>query len=218
VQGRRSDREATTNTVADLDARRGLPPGQRVASEWRVSHYGPVPRRTDPAGWDLRISGATASGHDHLLDLAALDALPRVRVRADLHCVSGHTVLDLCWSGVPTKALFDLVPPREDVRYVMAWAQFGYSTNLTRADFAAEGALLATHVADRPLEPERGGPLRLVVPHLYSWKGPKWLRQIEYLTQDRRGFWEERGYHNSADPWSGRRYSHQEETGEGPPL
>ncbi|HEY8457897.1 MAG TPA: molybdopterin-dependent oxidoreductase [Actinopolymorphaceae bacterium] len=207
-----------TNVIANLDVRRGLPPGQKVARTWKVSHYGPVPRRTDPASWDIHVFGATASGREHVLDFDDLDALPRISVRADMHCVSGYTTLDLHWSGIPAWALTELVPPRDDVRYVMAYAQFGYSANLRLSDFLAEGTLLATHVDGMPLPPEHGGPLRLVVPHLYAWKGPKWLRAIEYLTHDRRGFWEERGYHNIGDPWSGRRYSYQEETGEGPPL
>ena len=199
-----------SDPATQIEARRGLPPGQKVASEWRVQHYGRVPQVKDPAHWDLMVFGATASGHDYIIGLPTLASLPRVRVRADHHCVSGYSTLDLTWEGVQTRALFDIAPPHDDARYVLAWAQYGYSANLSRADFAADTSLIATHVQGEPLAPERGGPLRLVVPHLYAWKGPKWLRAIEYLTEDRRGFWEERGYHNDADPWSGQRYSYQE--------
>lgn len=216
VQGGPSD--ACVGTATRIDARQGLPPGQRVAREWKVYHYGPLPRPKDLASWDLRVFGATASGREHVFDLDALTDLPRITVDADLHCVSGFSVLDLTWEGIPAQRLLELAPPRDDVRYVVAWAQYGYSANMSLADFTAPTTILATRVNGQPLSVERGGPLRLVVPHLYAWKGPKWLRAVEYLTHDRRGFWEERGYHNLGDPWSGRRYSHQEETGEGPPL
>ncbi|MBE1610860.1 DMSO/TMAO reductase YedYZ molybdopterin-dependent catalytic subunit [Actinopolymorpha pittospori] len=216
MQSRRMRTRVTTATGAEIDARHGVPAGQRRAETWKVVHYGPVPRRTDPQLWDFRVTGATASGEEHVLDRATLDRLPHVTVRGDLHCVNGFSMFGLSWTGVPTTALLDLVPPRADVSHVMAWAEYGYSANLRLSDLRVESTLLATGVDGAALTPERGGPLRLVLPHLYAWKGPKWLRAIEYLTEDRRGFWEERGYHNIGDPWSGARYSYQEEAGEGP--
>ncbi|CAL9403321.1 Protein-methionine-sulfoxide reductase catalytic subunit MsrP [Nocardiopsis dassonvillei] len=93
----------------------------------------------------------------------------------------------------------------------MAWGEYGYGANLRMDDFLAEGVLLATHRDGEPLAPDHGAPLRLVVPHLYGWKSVKWLRAVEYMTADRRGFWEERGYHNRGDPWREQRFSHQEE-------
>jgi DMSO/TMAO reductase YedYZ molybdopterin-dependent catalytic subunit len=116
--------------------------------------------------------------------------------------------------GVPAQAVLDRVPVAADATHVMVWAEYGYSSNLTLADFAR--ALFATHRNGEPLTPEHGAPVRLVVPQLYAWKGPKWVRGIEYLTADRRGFWEERGYHNRADPWLEQRYSYQELPGDGP--
>ena len=92
----------------------------------------------------------------------------------------------------------------------MAWAEYGYSANLRIEDFASDRTILATHHDGEPLSAEHGWPLRLVVPHLYGWKGPKWLRMIEYLTDERRGFWEERGYHTQGSPWEEQRYSYQE--------
>ena len=92
----------------------------------------------------------------------------------------------------------------------MVWADYGYSANIRIGDFAADSTLLATAVAGEPLTPEHGCPMRLVVPHLYGWKSVKWVRAVEYLTEDRRGFWEERGYHSSADPWREERFSYQE--------
>jgi DMSO/TMAO reductase YedYZ molybdopterin-dependent catalytic subunit len=93
---------------------------------------------------------------------------------------------------------------------VMTWAEYGYSATIRLEDLADDGTVLATHLHGEPLTPERGYPLRLVLPHLYAWKGPKWLRGLEYLRGPRRGFWEERGYHVHGDPWQEERYSYQE--------
>ncbi len=129
------------------------------------------------------------------------------------------TVPDLTWEGVSAAAVLRAVPPAPAVTHVMIRADFGYSANVRIADFAAEDTLLATHLEGAELTPEHGYPLRLVVPSLYAYKSVKWLRAIEYLVKDRRGFWEERGYHNTADPWQEQRYSYQERPpGEGPPL
>jgi DMSO/TMAO reductase YedYZ molybdopterin-dependent catalytic subunit len=186
-----------------------LPPAQRPARGWPVVHYGPVPRNR-PDTWDLRVFGATASGDELRLDLEELAALPRSTVRSDMHCVTKWTVRDLDWGGVLTSTLLGLEPPADAVRHVMVWAEYGYSANLPLAAFADPGTVLATHVGGEPLTPEHGWPLRLVCPSLYAWKSAKWVRAIEYLVEDRRGFWEERGYHNHADPWRDERYSYQE--------
>ncbi len=188
---------------------RGLPPAQRPAHGWPVVHYGPVPKHR-PETWDLRVFGATADGAELLLDAEAFAALPRASRRGDLHCVTKWTVSDLEWSGVAASDLLAMAPPAADVRHVMVWAEYGYSANLPMAAFAAPSTLLATHVDGRPLTAEHGFPLRLVCPSLYAWKSAKWVRAIEYLVEDRRGFWEERGYHNSANPWRDERYAYQE--------
>jgi DMSO/TMAO reductase YedYZ molybdopterin-dependent catalytic subunit len=186
-----------------------LPPGQRLAVGFPVLHYGPVPR-FKPETWRLTITGATLDGVDRALDIETVCELPRIQVRADLHCVTRWTVPDLSWEGISARAILERYPPSPAATHVMAWAEYGYSANLRLTDFAAPDVVLATHRDGRPLEPEHGGPLRLVVPHLYAWKGPKWLRGIEYLAGERRGFWEERGYHTVGDPWQEERYSYQE--------
>jgi DMSO/TMAO reductase YedYZ molybdopterin-dependent catalytic subunit len=188
---------------------RKLPPGQRLMDSPRVQHYGPVPR-FKPATWRLSITGATADGREQHLDVVAFDRLRRTQVVGDLHCVTKWSTPDLVWGGVSTRTLLELVPPADDVTHVMAWAEYGYSANLALDDFAAADAVLATDLNGQPLTPEHGYPLRLVVPHLYAWKGPKWLRMVEYLVGERRGFWEERGYHTRGDPWTEERYSYQE--------
>ncbi|MFF1699718.1 molybdopterin-dependent oxidoreductase [Streptomyces sp. NPDC058257] len=187
-----------------------LPPGQRLAKGWPVSHYGPVPRFR-PERWTFQVFGATAGGEKHSWTFEDLAALPRVTVLADLHCASGTSTTGHEFFGVPASALLDLAPPAEGVSRVMAWAEYGYSANLRMTDLTAASTVLATHHNGEPLTAEHGFPLRLVVPHLFGYKGPKWLRGIEYMTEDRRGFWEERGYHNTADPWAGQRYAYQEE-------
>ncbi|RPK34314.1 TMAO/DMSO reductase [Streptomyces sp. ADI92-24] len=186
-----------------------LPPGQRLAKGWPVSHYGPVPRFR-PERWTLQVFGATMSGEKYSWAYEDLAALPRVTVFADLHCASGTSTTGHEFFGVPASILLELAPPAADVSHVMAWAEYGYSANLRLSVFTADSTVMATHHNGEPLTVEHGFPLRLVVPHLYGYKGPKWLRTIEYMTQDRRGFWEERGFHNIADPSTGRRHSYQE--------
>lgn len=192
-----------------------LPPGQHLAKSWPVLHYGPVPRFR-PERWDLLVFGATESGREHRWDWPGLCDLPRCTITADFHCVTKFTIRDASWEGIATADLLRLAPPAPDVTHVMVWAEYGYSANLRIGDFADDLSLLATHLGGAQLSPEHGYPVRLVVPRLYGWKSVKWLRAIEYMTADRRGFWEERGYHNRADPWREQRFSYQEAAGEGP--
>lgn len=194
-----------------------LPPGQYIPVSWPVLHYGRVPS-VNLESWDLRVAGATESGREQRWRWPEFAALPRCRVIADFHCVTKFSIPGIAWEGVPAAALLRAVPPAEAVTHVMVWADFGYSANVRIADFAADDTLFATACNGAELTPEHGYPVRLVVPGLYGWKSVKWVRAVEYLTRDRRGFWEERGYHNTADPWREQRYSYQERPGEGPPL
>lgn len=178
-------------------------------------HYGPVPR-IDLASWSLQVLGETADGRTHSWDWDELARLPRTVVEADFHCVTKFSVFDNTWEGVALRTVLDLAPPAPDVTHVMLWAEYGYGANVRLADIDRPDALLATHRNGEPLTRDHGAPLRAILPHLYAWKGPKWLRGIEWMTEDRRGFWEERGYHNLADPWREQRYSYQEEPGDGP--
>lgn len=109
-------------------------------------------------------------------------------------------------------------PPAENAAHVLIWAEYGYSSNVRLSDFAAANTLFAHTRNGVPLTPEHGWPLRFVCPALYAWKSTKWVRAIEYLTEDRRGFWENRGYHNLGEAWGEQRYSYQERPGDGPPL
>jgi DMSO/TMAO reductase YedYZ molybdopterin-dependent catalytic subunit len=209
--------ENPPDRAADGDPSGPLPPGQYIPRTLPVLHYGPIPA-FHPDTWDLRIFGATASAEEAKLSWPDVETLPTCEVMADFHCVTKFTVPGIRWGGVLAADLLLQFPPAATVTHVMIWADFGYSANVRITDFAADDTMLATHRDGVPLTPEHGSPLRLVVPSLYGWKSVKWVRAIEYLTVDRRGFWEERGYHNTADPWREQRYSYQELDGEGPPL
>jgi DMSO/TMAO reductase YedYZ molybdopterin-dependent catalytic subunit len=193
-----------------MGSEEGLPPGQYVPRGWPVLHYGPVPRFR-PERWDLRVQGATASGREYHWTWPDVDTIPRDHVTADFHCVTKFSVTGLKWEGILSSTLIGLAPPAEEVTHVMVWAEYGYSANLRMIDFLTDTTLLATHCDGERLSLDHGGPLRMVVPHLYAWKSVKWVRAIEYLTAERRGFWEERGYHKTADPWREQRYAYQED-------
>ena len=194
-----------------------LPPGQHVQASMPVLHYGPVPacnRQT----WDLRVYGATRADRERRWTWDGFRALPRTEIIADFHCVTKFSVLGITWLGVPAADVLRAVPPSERATHVMVWADFGYGANLPLEAFGAPDTLLATHRDGKELTPDQGYPVRLVIPSRYGWKNVKWVRAIEYMIGDRRGFWEERGYHNNADPWREQRYSYQELPGEGPAL
>ncbi|GLZ10495.1 oxidoreductase [Actinomadura sp. NBRC 104425] len=194
-----------------------LPPGQYIPRGWPVLHYGPVPRFR-PESWDFRVFGATESGGQYRWTWEEFERLPRTRAVGDFHCVTKFSILDNEWEGVPGSTVVELAPPHPDVTHVMVWAEYGYSANIRMSDFLADTTMFAMYRNGERLTPDHGFPVRLVVPHLYAWKSVKWVRGVEYMVKDRRGFWEERGYHNVADPWNEQRYSYQEEEGEAPPY
>ena len=175
----------------------------------RTVQYGRVPRIA-LATWSLRIGGDTLDGEALSLSWADLASLPRTVVRADHHCVSRNTTLDLLWSGVAARTIVEMEPPADDVAHVLVSAARGYSTNIRLEDLSSSRAVFATHLDGEPLSPEHGWPLRLVLPHLYGWKGPKWVVTIDYQRYVERGFWEQRGYHLTGDVWREERYSYQE--------
>ena len=194
---------------AELPPDRSLPPGQHLVSPLPVMHYGPVPPER-PQRWCFTVGGATADGREREFRMAELLALPTSEVVADLHCATHWSVLDQRWSGIPVREVIELAPPTEGVDQVLVFAEYGYSATVRLEDLASARSLLATGLDDRPLTREHGAPMRLVIPHLYSWKGPKWVRGWNYLTAPERGFWEERGYHMRGDAWLEERYAYQE--------
>ncbi|SON56356.1 Sulfoxide reductase catalytic subunit YedY precursor [Hartmannibacter diazotrophicus] len=181
-----------------------LPPGQHLTRDWPVLDLGiqpDVPLST----WRLQILGKVAEPLD--LSWDDFQALPQSTFLSDIHCVTTWSRYDNTWEGVSTRDLLMRCDPAESATHVMLHSYDGYTTNLALEDFAAPNALIATHWQGQPIAREHGGPARLVVPHLYFWKSAKWLRAIEFLEADKRGFWEVNGYHNHADPWAEERYS-----------
>jgi DMSO/TMAO reductase YedYZ molybdopterin-dependent catalytic subunit len=188
------------------DAER-IPPGQYVTEKWPVLTYGPTPQIT-PSDWSLRIFGAVEA--ERRLSRDEFQALPRHEVTADFHCVTRFSTLDNRWSGVLTRTLLEGLDIAPGTAHVQVHCYGGYTTNLPLEDFLSERALLADRHAGEPLAPDHGGPVRLVVPHLYAWKSAKWIQAIELLENEVRGFWEDNGYHHYGDPWSEQRFSSQE--------
>jgi DMSO/TMAO reductase YedYZ molybdopterin-dependent catalytic subunit len=188
---------------------RSFPPGQRLTPTLRPVHYGRVPH-IDLTNWSLRIGGDTLDGGAVSLSWADLMSLPQTVVLADHHCVAHHTTRDLRWSGVAARTIIEVAPPLAGVEHVLVSAAKGYSSNIRVGDLASPRAVLATHLDGEPLSPEHGWPLRLVLPHLYGWKGPKWVGAIDYQRYAERGFWEQRGLHFTGDAWREQRYAHQE--------
>lgn len=184
-----------------------LPPGQHVVTNWPILDLGTRPQ-VSPERWQLRIFGAVEE--QVTWDWATLMAQPQVRPVSDIHCVTTWSRYDNHWEGVSTAVVLAAVRPKPEARFVILHGYDDYTTNLPLADFAAPDALLAHRWEGEPLPVEHGGPVRLVVPHLYFWKSAKWLRRIEFVTEDRRGFWEERGYHDRGDPWAEQRYHDDE--------
>jgi DMSO/TMAO reductase YedYZ molybdopterin-dependent catalytic subunit len=168
-----------------------------------VLHYGPIPE-FDPAAWDLRLFGLVEE--ETAFTYQQITALPARRIVADIHCVTGWSMLDTTWEGVPFRSLLDRTRPMPEARYVVVHCDGGYTTNLRLVALMEDDVLLAYRYDDAPLPPHYGHPLRLVVPSLYFWKSAKWVRGIEFSAQDRPGFWETRGYHNNGDPWKEERY------------
>ncbi len=185
-----------------------LPPGQVQTRKWPVLHAGPVPP-FDPQRWDFTIFPAPLVEPVLRWTWAEFTTLPRVGVRADMHCVTRWSLLDNLWEGVATRELLRHVRVSPRAKFVMVHCEYGFTTNLPIEDFFAEDALFALKRNGQDLTPEHGYPVRLVVPRLYAWKSAKWVRGVEFMEQDRPGFWESwehGGYHMRGDPWQEQRF------------
>lgn len=180
-----------------------LPPGQVETRKWPVLHYGSVPR-IDPATWRFRVWGAVERPFE--LSWQEFAALPRAEVLCDIHCVTQWSRYDNVFGGVPVPELLARARPTTEARFVLVHGAPDFTTNLPLADLDRDANLLATHHNGIELDPEHGGPVRLVVPHLYFWKSAKWLTGFELLEEDWPGFWEQNGYHMRGDPWGEERF------------
>jgi DMSO/TMAO reductase YedYZ molybdopterin-dependent catalytic subunit len=189
------DRESTNDRV---------PPGQRLTERFPVLTHGGTPH-IDMQEWKLIVTGAVEE--ELILTWEELCALPQTTSAADIHCVTGWSRLDDEWQGVSFRELMRHVRPKPEAKHVMAHSYGGYTSNVPLQDLMEEGVLLARSHNGEPLTPEHGGPLRLVIPHLYFWKSAKWLRGFQFMADEHPGFWERYGYHIRGDPWKEERYS-----------
>ena len=191
-----------------------LPPGQSLTQKFPVLHYGPVPS-FNPATWDFRVWGEVEEEKRWTWD--EFNQLPRTRLVMDIHCVTKWSKFDAAWEGVSVRTLVEqgMIKLKPSARYVLQHAEYGFTVNLPLSVVLADNFLLATHYDGQPLAPDHGYPLRGVVGYIqgrddlttpYFWKGAKWLRGMEFLAEDRPGFWEQAGYHNEADVWKEERF------------
>jgi len=184
----------------DADALR-VPPGQYVTKDFPVLSAGPTPR-TSLEEWTFTIRGEVDDVVSWTWD--EFRALPSEDITVDIHCVTKWSKLDTRWTGVHVDTLLEGVDTAAE--YVVAYCDGGYTTNLPLEDVTGRRAMIAYLYDGEPLDPEHGGPARLLVPHLYFWKSAKWVRGLELTRDDEPGFWEGYGYHNYGDPWREQRY------------
>ena len=180
-----------------------VPPGQYLAKGFPVLSFGATPQ-VATKDWMFKISGlATAKmlGWDEFM------ALPQHDFTADFHCVTRWSKLDVKWRGVKVTDLMKLVELDKSATHMMQHCYGGYTTNLSLDDFLREENFFAHTLDGKPLPPDHGGPMRLVVPHLYAWKSAKWINGIEFLAAEELGFWEKNGYHRRGEPWAQERYA-----------
>jgi DMSO/TMAO reductase YedYZ molybdopterin-dependent catalytic subunit len=187
---------------AEVESR--LPPGQYLVTDFPVLSAGPTPH-TPLAQWSLTMEGLVRSPVAWTWD--EFLKLPSQTVTVDINCVTKWTKLDTTWRGVSVDTLLQSVQVDGSARYVMAFSDGGYTTNVPLAEMVNGQAFVAYAFDDKPLAPEHGGPARLVVPHLYFWKSAKWLRGLRFMDHDEAGFWESLGYNTHGDPWREERYS-----------
>jgi DMSO/TMAO reductase YedYZ molybdopterin-dependent catalytic subunit len=184
-----------------------VPPGQQLTSKWPVLTYGRTPR-FDPRRWTFRCFGLVE--HEVSWTWEEFRALPRVTLTSDMHCVTRWSRLDNTWEGVPVRTIIEACRPKPEAKFVLQHADPDYTTNTAIEDLVDDDVILALKHDGRDLEPDHGGPMRLILPKLYLWKSSKWLRAFEFLDVNPPGFWEQNGYHMHADPWPQERYSDQE--------
>ena len=178
-----------------------LPPGQYLTPDFPVLSAGPTPH-TSLDEWSFTIHGAVEQPVSWTWD--EFHELPSELVTVDIHCVTKWSKFDTTWRGVSLDTLLEHV--QTEAEYLTAWSDGGYTTNLALEDVIDGRGWVAYEYGGEALEPEHGGPARLLVPHLYFWKSAKWVRGLTLTPDDQPGFWETYGYHNHGDPWLEQRY------------
>ncbi|HEV2811862.1 MAG TPA: sulfite oxidase-like oxidoreductase [Solirubrobacteraceae bacterium] len=184
----------------DADPSR-IPPGQYLTPDFPVLSAGPTPH-TPLEEWSFTVAGEVDA--PSTWSWAELRALPSEAVTADIHCVTKWSKLGTTWTGVAIDTLLDAVTT--EASYLTAFCDGGYTTNLALDDVTDGRAWVVYEYEGEPLDPEHGGPARLLVPALYFWKSAKWVRGLRLTSEDEPGFWEGYGYHNHGDPWREQRY------------
>jgi DMSO/TMAO reductase YedYZ molybdopterin-dependent catalytic subunit len=184
-----------------------VPPNQRLTRGWPVLHASPIPT-FNPEIWRFRVWGLVNKEIEWTWD--EFRALPTTTLSSDFHCVTGWSKLDNAWEGVSFREVAARAGVAPSATHALVYAPYGYTANLPLEVLMDDDVVFAWSHDGSPLEPQHGGPLRLVVPKLYAWKSVKWSNGVHLLDHDVRGYWEERGYHNVADPFREERYSWQE--------
>ncbi len=197
--------ERNRNQLAQLgiDPAR-LPSGQYYTDRFPVLHVGDVPDLTRES-FSLRLFGEL--DNPCTLSFADIAAMPNVDVTTDIHCVTKWSKFDTQWRGVRMRDVISMAAPHASVQHIIQHAVYGYTTNLPLADYLGDNALLTWQFDGEPLEAIHGGPLRVLIPHLYFWKSAKWLEGLEFSSVDKPGFWERNGYHNYGDPFREQRFT-----------
>jgi DMSO/TMAO reductase YedYZ molybdopterin-dependent catalytic subunit len=180
-----------------------VPPGQHLTNGFPVLTYGPT-QTIDPASWQLRVWGLAKEQTFNWDDLMNM---PQHDFTADFHCVTSWSKLDVQWKGIKVTDFMKHIELDPKALYVMQHSYGGYTTNITLEDFQREENFFAHTLFGEPLPAEHGGPMRLVVPHLYAWKSAKWIEGLEFSDREELGFWEVNGYHRRGEPWAEERYS-----------
>jgi DMSO/TMAO reductase YedYZ molybdopterin-dependent catalytic subunit len=181
-----------------------LPPGQYdVGSDWPVLTAEVTPR-LDPAAWTMTVDGLVSSPRSWSWE--EMHQLPQSEYRGDIHCVTTWSKLGTWFAGVSVDVILDAVVPEPTATHVLATSTTGYTTNLPLEHITGGKAWIAWSHEGSPLPREHGGPVRLLVPHLYFWKSAKWVTRLTLLDHDEQGFWERNGYHDLGDPWLEQRY------------
>jgi DMSO/TMAO reductase YedYZ molybdopterin-dependent catalytic subunit len=189
---------------SDTGRAKRIPPGQSETKKWPVLHYGEVPR-VNVATWDFRLWGLVENewrcGWDEFRNL------PWIDVKCDIHCVTRWSRLDNVFSGPSTRTVMEKAGIKPEGKFVLVHGEGGFTTNLSMQEFLADDCLFAIEHDGKPLTPDHGFPVRLVVPRLYFWKSAKWVRGVEVTPREEAGFWEQNGYHMHGDPWAEERHS-----------
>ncbi|MBV8884166.1 MAG: sulfite oxidase-like oxidoreductase [Chroococcidiopsidaceae cyanobacterium CP_BM_RX_35] len=180
-----------------------VPPGQYLTKGFPVLTYGQTPQ-ISPEEWQFRVWGQVLAATFTWSDFMEL---PQHEFTADFHCVTRWTKLDVKWTGIKVTDFMHIVKVESKAVHIVEHCYGGYTTNITMSDFLREENFFAHRVFGEPLPAEHGGPMRLIVPHLYAWKSAKWINGLEFLDHEELGFWERNGYHRRGEPWAEERYS-----------